>query len=58
MEIRAPLLLFVQAPAGELLPINVLRPPSSADVFRCIGCTKPECQVRRCGSACAALAPL
>lgn len=32
------------APSGQLLPINVLRPPSSADVFRCTGCTKPECQ--------------
>ncbi|KAL4440476.1 hypothetical protein ABPG75_003477 [Micractinium tetrahymenae] len=32
------------APSGQLLPINVLHPPSPADVYRCIGCTKPECQ--------------
>lgn len=34
-----------QAPSGQLLPINVLHPPAPADVYRCIGCTKPECQV-------------
>lgn len=28
----------------QLLPINKLSPPSPADVYRCIGCTKPECQ--------------
>ncbi|KAI7838609.1 hypothetical protein COHA_007616 [Chlorella ohadii] len=33
-----------QAPPGQLLPINKLTPPSPADVFRCTGCTKPECQ--------------
>ncbi|PRW39107.1 threonine deaminase isoform A [Chlorella sorokiniana] len=33
-----------QAPSGQLLPINKLSPPSPADVYRCIGCTKPECQ--------------
>lgn len=34
-----------QVPSGQLLPINVLRPPSAADVFKCTGCTKPACQV-------------
>lgn len=38
----------MQAPSGQLLPINVLHPPSPADVYRCIGCTKPECQVLDC----------
>ena len=33
------------APVGQLIPINRLHPPSPADEFRCIGCTKPECQV-------------
>ncbi|KAI3431360.1 hypothetical protein D9Q98_004417 [Chlorella vulgaris] len=32
------------APAGQLISINVMRPSSPLDVFRCIGCAKPECQ--------------
>lgn len=31
-------------PTGQLIPVNVQTPPSPADVYRCQGCSKPECQ--------------
>ena len=43
-RLPAPRRPLLQAPSGQLLPINVLRPPSAADVFRCTGCVRPECQ--------------
>ncbi|KFM26466.1 Threonine dehydratase biosynthetic, chloroplastic [Auxenochlorella protothecoides] len=32
------------APPGQLIPINRSTPPSPADVYRCAGCVKAECQ--------------
>ena len=40
-----------QAPSGQLIPVNVMHPPSPADVFKCIGCARPECQVGRRAAA-------
>lgn len=40
-----------QAPSGQLIPVNVMHPPSPADVFKCIGCARPECQVGHCAAA-------
>jgi hypothetical protein len=40
-----------QAPSGQLIPVNVMHPPSPADVFKCIGCVRPECQVGRRAAA-------
>jgi hypothetical protein len=35
-----------QLPAGELSTVDRTRTILAQDVFRCFGCTKPECQVR------------